>query len=236
MGKRKTKEEYISEIMAKAVANNVEIKTNLKKLDKLILSTKIKIYHDECKKTRNSKVSSFLEWPECQYCAKVNKNKKLITRRERAYSNYPKPKKGEKIPIREIKQKNKIGPLKKGYIKTNKSSTKGEDEVARVLCELKVPYTVEHEIYLNHFSKTPLRADFCVKLNGINYLIEYDGEQHFRPIKQYGGTKRYYRTMRLDEAKDYFVSRNRKTYKILRIPYWEFKNIEFHIRNYLPLK
>lgn len=234
MAKRLTKEEYIEKIMKLAKVNQVNIKTKLATLEKVNLSTKLSIYHKDCKKTRKTTVKGFLSYPECQYCAKVNKNKTLIDKRMKAYSRFPMPKKGEKVEVLELPKLKKFGPLKRGKSTTNKDATKGELEVARVLKDLRVPYVIEYPIFLNRYSKTPLRADFCVTLNEHKYLIEYDGEQHFRAIPKYGGYRGHYRTLRLDEAKDLYVRRN-KSYSILRIPYWEFPNIEYHIRKYLKL-
>lgn len=234
MAKRLTKDEYIEKIMKLAKVNDVTIKTKLKKLDKIILSTPLTIYHKDCKKTRKTKVKGFLSYPECQYCAKVNKNKALNDRRLKKYSKFPKPKKGEKVEILELPKDKKYGPLKNPKSVKNKGASKGEQEVQRVLKELRVPYDVEVPIWLNQYSKTPLRADFMVTLNGKKYMIEYDGEQHFRPIPKYGGPRGHYRTLRLDEAKDAYVRRT-KNMSILRIPYWEQVNIEYHIREFLKL-
>ena len=235
MTKRKTKEQYIKIIKGKAKLCNLTIKGNLSNREKIILSSRISLYHPVCGKTRNCTVSSFLKYPDCQYCNKVSRNEELIARRAKVYKAFPKPKKGISpvisIPPRLAK---KVGKLSVGKLITNGKATKGETLVAAALFKLKVNYTVEHKIWLNVHSKTPLRADFCVPLDGINYLIEYDGEQHFRAIGKYGGRRRYYRTLSLDEAKDRFV-RTHSNYKILRIPYWEIENIEYHIRKYLPL-
>ena len=235
MAKRKTKEQYIAEIKRKSKLCGVTIREDLSKREKLIQASKISVFHAVCKKTRRCSVSSFLKYPDCQYCSKVSRNKALIIRREKAYKATPKPKKG-KSPERKLTKSllKKTGPLSRGRLVTNDKPTKGETLVAETLCKLRVDYTVEHNIWLNSYSKTPLRADFCVPINGVNYLIEYDGEQHFRAIKKYGGMRRYYRTLMLDEAKDRYV-RTHANYKILRIPYWEIDNIEYLIRKYLPL-
>lgn len=236
MAKRRTKDEYIKEINKLAKANSVTIVTDLNSEDKIILKTRISVYHEDCGKTRNCKVSSFFDWPQCQYCAKIQRNEGVVKRREAAYVNFPKPKKGERRKPLTIPKKDlaKVGRLNQGYFKVSKGASAGEQEIARVLELLKVPYSVEMPIWLNKHSKTPLRADFCITIGDVKYIIEYDGEQHFRAVKKYGGMRGYYRRLRLDEAKDIFVKRN-KNYKMLRIPYWEFKNIEYHIRKYLPL-
>ncbi|MBA9027515.1 DUF723 domain-containing protein [Peribacillus huizhouensis] len=72
----------------------------------------------------------------------------------------------------------------------------------------------------------PLPFDFCV-LNGdsnIKCLIEFDGEQHFKPIKFFGGHEAFRKRKVLDEIKTTYCLR--KGIKLVRIPYYEFDNIE----------
>lgn len=60
-------------------------------------------------------------------------------------------------------------------------------------------------------------------------LIEYDGEQHFKPV-QYGGisieqaTEKFLQTQIHDNIKDQYCEEY--NIPLLRIPYWEFDNIE----------
>ena len=60
-----------------------------------------------------------------------------------------------------------------------------------------------------------LRFDFY--LPDYNTLIEYDGEQHFKPIEYFGGEKHFYILKQNDEIKNKYC----KTHKInlVRIPY-----------------
>lgn len=50
-----------------------------------------------------------------------------------------------------------------------------------------------------------------------NTLIEYDGEQHFRPVEKFGGEKTYQRQLILDEIKNKFAKDN--GYLLIRIPF-----------------
>ena len=60
-----------------------------------------------------------------------------------------------------------------------------------------------------------LRFDFY--LPDYNTLIEYDGEQHFKPIEYFGGEEKYNILKNNDEIKNKYC----KTHKInlIRIPY-----------------
>lgn len=69
----------------------------------------------------------------------------------------------------------------------------------------------------------PLRFDFCIFDNKVNieYLLEYDGEFHYLPIK---GEIELKKQKRRDSLKDKYCIN--KDIKLIRIPYWESKNIE----------
>lgn len=57
-----------------------------------------------------------------------------------------------------------------------------------------------------------------------NIFIEYNGQQHYRPIKLWGGITVFNKQQKRDE--DLRVYCNDKKVKLIEIPYWEFDNIE----------
>jgi very-short-patch-repair endonuclease len=62
------------------------------------------------------------------------------------------------------------------------------------------------------------RFDFLVyKDNGVIYFIEYDGEQHFKPVKQWGGEAGFKERQARDEEKNQWCEKN--GYELIRIPY-----------------
>ena len=70
-----------------------------------------------------------------------------------------------------------------------------------------------------------LPFDFAVLLDGdVLCLIEYDGEQHFKSVDQYGGEQGLEDTQRRDRIKDKYCINH--GIPIIRIPYWEFDNID----------
>jgi len=71
----------------------------------------------------------------------------------------------------------------------------------------------------------PLKFDFVILLeNNIQVLIEYDGIQHFKWIEGMM-TKDDFETIQYhDKLKNEYC--NNKHIKLLRIPYWDFDNIE----------
>ena len=68
-----------------------------------------------------------------------------------------------------------------------------------------------------------LRYDFAVfdKMNKIICLIEYDGEFHYKNIFDDDKLKQ---RQEYDKRKDQYASEH--DIELIRIPYWEFDNIE----------
>lgn len=71
-------------------------------------------------------------------------------------------------------------------------------------------------------NKRLLPFDFYVL--DYNLLIEYDGEQHYNSSEYFGGEEKLKSTQKNDEIKNEYCKNN--GISLLRIPYWEFKNIE----------
>lgn len=83
-------------------------------------------------------------------------------------------------------------------------------------------------------SVKPLPFDFY--LPDYNACIEYDGEQHYKPIDFNGmgeemAEKRFEEGKRRDKIKDQYCKNN--GIKLIRIPYWKFKNSEEIIKKEL---
>ncbi len=76
--------------------------------------------------------------------------------------------------------------------KNKSKSSKGELRVAELLTENGYSYTAQY-VYgdLYGIGGANLRFDFAVlnSRGGVSWLIEYQGEQHYRPIKFFGGLK-----------------------------------------------
>lgn len=70
--------------------------------------------------------------------------------------------------------------------------------------------------------KTKLPFDFAIfdKNNKLILLIEYDGQQHYRPSF---GEENYKRTLKNDRIKNDYCKANK--IPLFRIPYWELNNI-----------
>lgn len=123
--------------------------------------------------------------------------------------------------------------LNRGCPKCNFS--KGELLILNLLKELNIDFESQYTFdnIKTNANGTPI-FDFVIfdELNNIKSVIEYDGEQHFKAIKKWGGMKRLKRQQEIDKFKDNYCYKN--DIKIIRIPYTEFKNINTeYIKNLL---
>lgn len=93
-----------------------------------------------------------------------------------------------------------------------------ERAIEKYLKQLNVSYTKEQR-FVDCKHKYTLPFDFAVHNNdgSISFLIEYDGEQHFRPVEFYGGAISYKETKRRDEIKTKYCIQN--NIKLLRFNY-----------------
>lgn len=101
--------------------------------------------------------------------------------------------------------------------------SKGEKKIREVLDILKVKYKEQYRIT---YSKTFFKVDFMVydKNNNIILGIEFDGKQHFEPIEFFGGEERFEKQRNMDKLKNQWFEEN--GISMLRIPYWDYDNIE----------
>ena len=108
------------------------------------------------------------------------------------------------------------------YCKTSKM----EKEISMLLKENNIKYSL-HERKL---FKTNVELDFY--LPDYNIAIECQGEQHFKPIKHFGGNEKYRRRIKNDELKRYLCEKNNiklfyySNIKNFNFPYTVFSNKE----------
>ena len=68
-----------------------------------------------------------------------------------------------------------------------------------------------------------MKLPFDFFIPSLNCLIEYDGEQHFRPVSRFGGEEGFEKLRQRDELKNQYSKKN--GIKLIRIPY-TMKNVE----------
>jgi len=101
-----------------------------------------------------------------------------------------------------------------------KSTSKGEECIKLHLEKRGIKYIRQHGFdtcrYIN-------RLSFDFYLPEYNTCIEFDGIQHFRPIKGFGGDKSFSDTIKRDKCKNDWCIENRV--KLIRINYNQFSKI-----------
>jgi len=123
--------------------------------------------------------------------------------------------------------------LQRGCPKCNFS--KGELLISNILKELNLNFKEQYifEGLKTENNGTPI-FDFVIfdYYNDIKYIIEYDGEQHFKAVRRWGGIERLNKQKEIDEFKNNYCRDNNM--KMIRIPYTELKNInKEYIKNLL---
>lgn len=106
----------------------------------------------------------------------------------------------------------------------------GERVIAQLLDKLGVDYTMQMKFDACRH-KRPLPFDFYLK--NYNIAIEYQGEQHYRPVDIFGGQEHFEQQKLHDEIKNEYCYDN--NIQLITIPYWEFNNIENIILDNLKL-
>ena len=106
--------------------------------------------------------------------------------------------------------------------------SKGEDNIRHILDTYGITYEREKE-FDDLINIRPLRFDFYIE--EYNLLIEFDGEQHEKPIPHFGGEEYYQYIKENDEKKNRYCKDN--NINLLRIPYKEINNEEQIILNYI---
>lgn len=103
--------------------------------------------------------------------------------------------------------------------------------IDKLLDEMGIEHKVEHVVDIGC---KKYRFDFY--LPEFNLFIEYDGEQHYKPVRYFSQSDEeveatFNETKRRDKIKDQYCKEN--NINLLRIPYWEKQNIKTIINNYL---
>ena len=111
--------------------------------------------------------------------------------------------------------------------------SKGEKEVGKFLQNLNITYLPQYT-FLDCRDKNLLPFDFY--LPDLNKCIEYDGQHHYYPVTFNGVSKEkakenHLLTIKHDKIKNEYCRNN--NIELLRIPYYDFKNIEIIIRDFL---
>ena len=108
------------------------------------------------------------------------------------------------------------------------SASSGEYAISLILDKLRIDGIFQHT-FPNCKDVQVLPFDFY--LPQYNLIIEYDGKQHFEIVPQFDGEEGFIKRIIHDAIKNQYCEDN--NINILRIPFWEFDNIEELITNKL---
>lgn len=132
-------------------------------------------------------------------------------------------------------QKTNFKKLREGKGCSLCKSSKGEKAINKYLLDNN--YSFKREYRFENTEISLLRFDFAVNLNNKLYLIEFDGKQHFNIESQFGDNnkeEKFNKIVANDKKKDKYCKDN--NIPLLRIPYWEFDNIEKLLSKFLTLE
>lgn len=108
------------------------------------------------------------------------------------------------------------------------NQSKGENAISAFLKNNKITFKQQF-VFENCKYKKKLRFDFYIPV--LNICIEYQGVQHYKPIKYFGGIRRYNVQVRKDNIKVNFCKQN--NIKLVRIPYFKENEINDILENAL---
>ena len=103
--------------------------------------------------------------------------------------------------------------------------SKGEYKIEKVIRDLSIPFYKQYS-FKDCKNINKLKFDFYIPK--YNCCIEYDGEQHFKPITFFGGEKQFNKQQQRDKVKNQYCLNN--NINLIRIPYYDYDKID---REYL---
>lgn len=113
-----------------------------------------------------------------------------------------------------------------GCVKCVGKVSKGEIFIKEFVEKRNINYIHQH-IFEDCKYKKKLRFDFYLPEK--NICIEYDGEQHYKPVVVFGGLNGFEKTIIRDNIKDEYCKNN--NIKMIRIPYYNINKIDSILEN-----
>lgn len=190
---------------------------------------KIKVVHTVCNNTYTVTPHDFLSGARCPYCygnkRKTTKEfqnevKKLTNNEYELLSEYHNNR--TKVIIKHIKCERlyKVSPhdfLTGGTRCPYCNQSHGEKLIENFLIDNHINYETQKIFKDCTTGKTNSYLKYDFYLKDFNLLIEYDGIQHFKPIKWFGGAKGFKEQQHRDSIKNKYAIDNNIT--LIRLPY-----------------
>ena len=202
--------------------------------------TKIKFIHTKCNHEFETTPNNFLKTLSCPKCAYEKRAEKLKHTYNYVYEYIREHTNGEYILVSEdykntsekIKIKHTVcgniydvsfGNFFMGSRCPKCFNSKGEVSIKEKLISLGIEF-IEQYMFddLIGDGNRKLRFDFAIidNFKNVKYLIEYDGKFHFEKVHN---NHDFEKQLKYDMMKNDYCTAN--NIKLIRIPYWEFKNI-----------
>lgn len=109
------------------------------------------------------------------------------------------------------------------------SKSRGEVAISKWLKANNIAFEEQKRFRDCRGDKRPLPFDFYIP--DLNIAIEYQGEQHYAPVKLFGGDNKFEKRIKYDAIKKIFCAIN--GIRFVCIPYWELQNIECTLNDIL---
>jgi very-short-patch-repair endonuclease len=213
--------------------DNLELLNDFKNI-----TTDLEILCKKCNNIYKRKPRIFLESQKCPYCeskSKLKPHNLFIKELNELYPNEYKVLDKYNGSFNKIKVKHKCGfiwevrphnlLLGKGCPQCNRKISKGEKRIEKYLSEKEILF--EKEKSFKELGQ--LRFDFY--LPDKNILIEFQGQQHYKPIEWYGGQEKFFQQQNRDNLKKQFCKKN--NYTLIEIKFDQFNNIEQILNDWL---
>lgn len=104
----------------------------------------------------------------------------------------------------------------------------GEVKIYNILKDSGIPFIEEYEFAdLVSSSGRPLRFDFAIfdEFGELDFLIEFQGKQHYSSVSKYGGARGLHRQQYNDTLKRKYCLKNR--IKLVTIPYYDENKLSY---------
>ena len=112
------------------------------------------------------------------------------------------------------------------------TSSKGEQKIISILEQNNYIYEIQYKFEdCRHKKPLPFDNSILNEKKELIALIEYHGEQHYFPVKYFGGETKFEETKCRDKIKEEYCKKH--NIPLLVIPYWEFDNIEDILLDFL---
>lgn len=203
---------------------------------------KILMKHGQCGGEWETVPSNFLRKGKCPLCSNRLKTKTqeqfkkevyLLTNGEyQVIGKYENVKTKVKVKHNKCNHEYLVKPNDilhgKGCPKCRES--RGEKAISKFIDTYNIKKCTQHKLKgCKDLNMLPF--DLALFNNKLELLIEYDGKLHFEPVNHFGGHESFKDRIKKDKIKNQYCIDN--DIPLIRIPYWEFNNIEYILKNVL---